>query len=61
MNLFVPAVKVTSRGAQVGISKVLYNWPKINSINMQILLVDSGVYLEQNKLQLRSAGGVSAV
>ena len=61
INVFIPAVTITSRGAQMGTSKVPYNWPKINSINMQSLLAKSGVCLEQNKLQLPSATGVSAV
>jgi hypothetical protein len=41
-----------------GTSKVLYDWPKLNSINVLSLLDDSGVCLEQNKLQLRSASGI---
>lgn len=64
MNLFIPAVTVTSRGAQVGTDKLRkYVWSKINPINIQSLLVESGVCLEQKKCSYvpQEGGGVSAV
>jgi hypothetical protein len=58
MNLFIPAVTVTSRGAQLSTDKLRkYVWSKMNSINAETLLVESGARLEENKLQLRSAKG----